>query len=221
MIKPGDGKVDPVTYDATLSFFDQICTALHPFMPFITEEIWHQLKDREGKDCIMSAYPKVVDFDNNIIEDVTIGHDIISKIRDVRQKNKIKNVEALDFAIQDGEKAQAFLSRIGMKEMIMKISNLKSLEIIPEAPDKVVAFNSDVLSCFVLIEQEIDVEAETAKLKEELSHQEKFILGIQKKLSNERFVNNAPAAVVDKERKKMADGEARIANIKEQLAKLN
>ena len=221
MIKPGDGKVDPVTYDATLSFFDQICTALHPFMPFITEEIWHQLKDREGKDCIMSAYPKVVDFDKKIIEDVAIGHDIISKIRDVRNKNSIKNAEALDFAIQDSEKAQAFLSRAGMKEMIMKISNLKSLEIIPEAPDKVVAFNSDVLSCFVLIEQEIDVEAETAKLKEELSHQEKFILGIQKKLSNERFVNNAPAAVVDKERKKMADGEARIANIKEQLAKLN
>jgi valyl-tRNA synthetase len=108
-----------------------------------------------------------------------------------------------------------------MKEMIMKISNLKSLEIFPEAPDKVVAFNSDVLSCFVLIEQEIDVEAEMAKLKAELSHQETFILSIEKKLSNERFVNNAPVAVVEKERKKMADSQARIANIKEQLAKLN
>jgi len=221
MIKPEDGKIDSTTYAATLSFFDQICTALHPFMPFITEEIWHQLKDREGKDCILSTYPKVENFDKYIIEDVSIGHDIISKIRDVRNKNSIKNSAALDFAIQDGDKAQAFLSRKGMKAMIMKISNLKSLEILSEAPEKVVAFNADVLSCFVLVEQEIDVEAETAKLKEELIHQEKFISGIEKKLSNERFVNNAPTAVVEKERKKMADGEARIANIKEQLAKLN
>ncbi|MEL6988002.1 MAG: class I tRNA ligase family protein, partial [Bacteroidota bacterium] len=158
MIKPTDGKVDQVTYDKTIEFFEKICTVLHPYMPFLTEDIWHYLKERAaGDDCIISSYPKAGEVNEQLIRDIEIAQEIISKIRDVKQKNKIKPKELVDFAIQKSDKVEHFIANAGIKDMVSKLASLKSFELTDQEIENVVSFNADVFNCFVLVEQEIDV----------------------------------------------------------------
>ena len=222
MIKPPYGeKVSPAVKTQAKEFMSKICTVLHPFMPFITEEMWHILKDRaDGEDCVVSTYPTAGKADAALIKTVEQAKDIISNIRDIRNKNGIKMKEELHLHAIDSDRMQALMGTAGMKAMLTKLAILKDIEI--TADDKIsgASFISGTESFIVGLNQEIDVAAELEAAQTELERQRGFVAGIGKKLSNERFVNNAPEQVVAMERKKMADGEERIRILTEEIARL-
>ncbi|MEO1712793.1 MAG: class I tRNA ligase family protein, partial [Bacteroidota bacterium] len=222
MIKPGyEQPIDRPTYERTLVIFEKLMTVLHPFMPFVSEEIWHGLKERTaGDDCVISAYPIAQEADAAMVARVEQAKEIVSKIREARNNNGVKNKEELALYVQKTEGADALLAVAGIKEMIQKMGNLSSLAATEAEIPQTVAFIAGTDQFYLELNQEIDVEAEREKLEKELEYAKGFIQSVGKKLSNERFVNNAPAAVVDKERQKMADGEARIKALEESLAKL-
>ncbi len=224
MIKPGyEAPIDAYTLGKTLDIFENLMTILHPFMPFVTEEIWHQLKERkEGDDCVISQYPKAQLYDNELVKMVEKAKDVISKVRDLRNLNGIKQKDPLNFYVVNSEGAKQLFETAGLEEMIHKLAFLGDIQFTDE--EEVagsIAFVSGTEKYFLELNKEIDVEAERAKLQSELDHQQGFVKQVMKKLGNERFVNNAPVAVVEKERKKLADGQARIKILEESLAKLN
>ena len=223
MVKPVYGEpIDRKTLDATIDLYEQLMTALHPFMPFITEEIWHQLKERkEGEDCIVSAWQTGREFDVDLLKDVEFTQSVISNIRDIRGKNQLKQKEDLTIYVQATDGAKAFLANDKLMSMLMRLGYLASIDLTEEEPASTVAFVTGAEKFFVKIEKEIDVEAERERLTGELERAKKFLIGVSKKLSNERFVNNAPEAVVAKEKQKLADGEARVKSLEESLATLS
>ena len=211
---------DQATMDKTTEIFEKLMTVLHPFMPFITEEIWHQLRERkDGEDCVISAYPKAAAFDKKAIDLVEAAKDIVSNIRDVRNKNQL-NKEPIAFFVQSSDKAKAMFDTAGVQEMISKLGILKSFAFTDKEPENTVSFISGTDKFFVQLNKTIDKDAEKARIEKELAHAKGFVTGIERKLSNERFVNNAPAVVIDKERKKLADGQERVRNLEESLVKL-
>ncbi len=222
MVKPAYGQpIDRTTYDATIAIFERLMTVLHPFMPFVTEEIWHGLKDRAaGDDCIVSPWPEVGAWDDALIADVEQAKDIVSKVREVRAKNRLKQREPLKFFIENSERARALLDRPGLRRMLEKMAVLEGVELTGQEPASSVSFISGTEQCFVVVEKAIDLEAERARLEKELEHARKFVAGIERKLANEKFVQNAPAPVVERERKKLADGKERIKILEEALQRL-
>lgn len=222
MVKPAYGQpIDRTTYDATIAIFERLMTVLHPFMPFVTEEIWHGLKDRAaGDDCIVSPWPEVGAWDDALIADVEQAKDIVSKVREVRAKNRLKQREPLKFFIENSERARALLDRPGLRRMLEKMAVLEGVELTGQEPASSVSFISGTEQCFVVVEKAIDIEAERARLEKELEHARKFVAGIERKLANEKFVQNAPAPVVERERKKLADGKERIKILEEALQRL-
>ena len=151
---------------------------------------------------------------------VAKAQDVISKVRLQRNKNGLSPKIALKVFVEKSESADFQFSDVRIKPMIMKLANLESLEFTDGEVDSSVAFVSGTEKYFVVIEKEIDVEAERARLEGELKRAQGFLIGVRKKLSNDRFVNNAPDAVVAKEKQKLADGEARLKILEESLAKL-
>ncbi len=222
MVKPAYGQpIDRTTYDATIAIFERLMTVLHPFMPFVTEEIWHGLKDRAASDdCIVSPWPEVGAWDDALIADVEQAKDIVSKVREVRAKNRLKQREPLKFFIENSERARALLDRPGLRRMLEKMAVLEGVELTGQEPASSVSFISGTEQCFVVVEKAIDIEAERARLEKELEHARKFVAGIERKLANEKFVQNAPAPVVERERKKLADGKERIKILEEALQRL-
>jgi valyl-tRNA synthetase len=223
MIKPVYGEpIDRVTLLRTNELFSQMMTALHPFMPFITEEIWQQLADRlEGEDCIVSAYPKPADFNKTFIEKVERAKEIVTAIREVRISKGLKVKDALNVFAQDTPKAQDLLSEVGLKPMIVKMANLSDLNFTRTDIANSVSFLAGTEKFYVQLEQTIDTEEERQRLNKDLAYYQGFIQSVQKKLSNEKFVNGAPANVIEMERKKLADSEAKIRSLEEALANLN
>ncbi len=222
IIKPPYGSpIDRTTYDQVTGYFEQLMTILHPLMPFVTEEIWHQLKERpKGEDCVISSYPKAGQINDTLIKDFEVIKDIISKIRDIRQKNNLKKSEPLKVFVQSSKSANAFFELFGAKELVQKMAVLSSLEFVEDEPANAVSFIAGTEQYYVELNLEIDESAERERILKELEYNKGFLLSVEKKLSNERFVNNAPAAVVEKERKKQADAQAKITILKESLAKL-
>jgi valyl-tRNA synthetase len=222
MIKPTDGKISKVTYDKTIEYFSQICTLLHPFMPFITEEVWHMLQERaEGEDCIMSQNPVFAAHDTDVLKDVEIIYDIAKNVRDIRNKNGVKQREELELSIFSSDGIERLSENKGWMGLVSKLAVLKSIEVVEKEVDNSLSFIIGTNKFFIELDQEIDVEAELVSLKEKLIYEEGFVASVNKKLDNERFVNNAPEAVVANEKKKLADGMDRIAKIKESIAKLS
>jgi valyl-tRNA synthetase len=219
MIKPEYGApISKQTYEKAISIFEPMMILLHPFMPFVTEEIWHQLKEREeGDDCVISQYPKASAYDQQFIDKVDAAKDIISNTRDIRNNKGIKMKEALKLYAQDTPRAQELFSLDGLKEMIVKMANLESLEMTEDEVVNSIPFLSATEKFFLEVNQQIDTAAECERLKKELEYQEGFVKGVMKKLGNEKFVNNAPEQVVANERKKLADGESKISTLKEAL----
>jgi valyl-tRNA synthetase len=217
MIKPAyQQPIDKVTYDRTIQFFESLMKILHPFMPFITEEIWHLLKERnDGDDIIVAFMPVSADYDGKIIEAFGRASDIILGIRNLRKDKNIPNKEKLELLVKAGKGAECM-----MYPVIEKMGNLDSVEVVSEKPDGAITFIVKSQEYYVPLKDAIDVEAEIGKLTEELEYTKGFLKSVEKKLSNERFVNNAPAAVVEKERKKQADAEARIKVLEEQIKAL-
>jgi len=222
MVKPGYEKpIDQQTYEATLDIFSDLMIVLHPFMPFVTEEIWHQLKERaEGEDCIVQRYPKHGPADETLINRVETAKDVIVKIRDLRNQNQIKPKEALSVLVQNSPSATMLYTQEGLQEMVVKLAFLSGLHFTDVEVDQAKSFVSGTEKYYVELSQEIDVAAEIKKMREELTYQRGFITSVQAKLSNERFVSGAPAPVVDAERKKLSDGQARIEILEDMLKKL-
>lgn len=222
MIKPDYGQpIDRATYEQAINLFERQMTLLHPFMPFITEEIWHNLRERaEGEDCVISIWPQTKAYDTTLIAQIEQAKNVVSSIRDIRNNKGIKMKDTLDVFIQDSKNAGTLLQIDGWAAMITKMANLSGLKASTEEVENSVSFLAGTETFFVVLDQEIDTEAECARLKEELAYYQGFLKQVNGKLSNERFVNNAPAAVVDKERKKQADGEAKLKSIEESLSQL-
>ena len=218
MIKPEYGKpIDTVTYEATLRFFNALLKMLHPFMPFITEELWQHLYDRKDGESIMRdelRLPAPGKDELKLIEDIEQVKAIVSGVRTVRnQKNIAPKVELeLDAIGQNNYEVH--------NSVIIKMANLKAIEVVAEKPSDASGFMVGTDSFAVPVGDLIDVAAEIEKQEKELKHLEGFLAGIKKKLSNENFVANAPAAVIERERKKQSDSEEKIAALKASLGEL-
>ena len=215
MVKAPQGQgVDRVTYDATIKFFENLMLLLHPFMPFITEEIWHAIAERkEDDDIIIAQQPKFQGFDAEILKQFEFTQEVINNVRKVRSDKNI----AFRFAIQLVVKGTA---NKDFDCVIAKLCNVSEVSYVAEAPAGAFGFLVGSTEFFVPLTGSVDVEAEIKKLEEELKYAQGFLKSVEAKLSNERFVSGAPAAVVDKERKKKADAETKIAVIEQQLAGL-
>ena len=218
MVKPEYGKpIDKVTYQATFHFFDVLLKMLHPFMPFITEELWHHIYERKEGESIMRSTLKVdsLDDDNRrLLKDIEIVKQVVAGVRAVRNERNIaqKNKLVLQVVGQDHIAVYA--------DVVMKMANLKSIDIVNEKASDASAFLVGTDSYAVPLGDLIDVKAEIEKQEKELQHLEGFLAGIKKKLSNENFVAHAPEAVVARERKKQSDSENKIAALKESIAAL-
>jgi valyl-tRNA synthetase len=222
MVKPEyEQPIDRYTYEHSMDLFEDLCLMLHPFMPFITEEIWHLLKERsEGEDCMAGSWPTASTYDKALISKVEKSKDVISRVRELRNKHSIKKNEPLDLFIEESKGSADLFGLEGIEQIIVKLGVLSGIDRVSSEPEKSVGFLSGTEKYYVGIEEEVDVEAEKEKLTKDLDHALGFVASVEKKLSNERFVQNAPAAVVEMEKKKLADGNERIRIIKESLAGL-
>ena len=218
MVKaPMNQPIDAVTYNATVSFFENLMKILHPFMPFITEDIWHLLQERQdGDDIIIAQQPKQQDVDNEILNQFIFTQDVINNIRKIRAEKNISMKEAIELIVVDkeGNVNKEFDS------VIMKLCNVSSVNYVTENPQDAFGFLVKAVEFFIPVTDNIDTEAELKKLEEELKYAQGFLKSVEAKLSNEKFVNGAPATVVDKERKKKSDAEAKIKVLEQQIAAL-
>lgn len=222
MIKPPFGEpIDKDTFGQTIVLFEQMMTLLHPFMPFITEEIWHQLRDRlEGEDCIAGEWPEAMPFNKHLIANVEQAKEIVAAIREIRNNRGIKVKDQLTVFAQESEQVRDFLETPGIREMIIKMANLETLTTTADEVPNSVSFLGGTDKYFVVLNQQIDTEEECRRLKKDLEYQQGFVQSVLKKLENERFVNNAPPQVLESERKKLADGQAKVKSLEEALAQL-
>lgn len=222
MIKPESGApIDQATYDRSIGAFEQMMVLLHPFMPFVTEEVWHGLRDRaKGDDCCAAGWPKVRSYDAAAIARVERAKAAVSGVREIRNNKGIKMREALALFAPPTMAAKELVEQPGLRAMIEKMAVLSALTIQEQIPDNAVALLVGNDNFYLEIQQEIDIDAEREKIAGELEYYRGFVASVMKKLSNERFVSSAPAPVVDAERRKLADGEAKIKTLEESLAKL-
>jgi valyl-tRNA synthetase len=222
MIKPEYGKpIDRKTYESTIEIFSTICSILHPFLPFVTEELWHNLKDRlEGDDCIKSAYPLYNEFDHQIVNDLEDVKAVVTNIRDIRNKNGLKPKDPLLLQVDQSDNIDRIFNDKGIVEVISKLAVLSKVSISDSSDDNTIVFLVGTDKYNVVVEKEVDLAAELEEKEKELKYQQGFVASIQAKLSNEKFVGSAPIQVVDKERQKLADGLERIKMLTEELIKL-
>jgi len=221
MIKPNENKIHPNTLNTCVEVFENCLRALHPFMPFVTEEIWHQLRERKpNEDCMMQAYPHPKEVNESLVKSVENVKEIISKIREVRSKYNLKMREELDlYAVQSAVTSQ-LLDNAPLVELLKKMAYLKTYGTVGDTHSDGVVFILGKDKYFVMFEQEIDVEAEIESKQKELDYQKGFVKSVESKLGNEKFVNNAPPAVVENERKKLADGQERIRILEDEIDRL-
>ena len=223
MIKPAyvDGKPQPIdqtTYDATLGFFDKLLKLLHPFMPFITEELWQALYERSAgdsimRDCLHLSLP--TEEERELMGDIESVKQIVAGVRTVRNQTNIAPKEALTLQAIGSNVFEQYNS------VLSKMANLQAIEVVKEKSADGTAFMVGVHEFAVPLGSMIDIEAEIAKAEAQLKHLEGFLAGVRKKLQNERFVANAPEAVVALERKKESDSLEKIASLKETIAELS
>ncbi|MBR4069758.1 MAG: class I tRNA ligase family protein, partial [Bacteroidaceae bacterium] len=216
VVKPGyQLPIDAETYRATLNYFDALLRMLHPFMPFITEELWQHLAERKEGESIMTALmPEAKPVDEALIANFETTKQIIAGIRTVRLQKNIPNREALTLQIVGAHNNANDC-------VIVKLTNLSDIAVVTEKDANSAAFLVGTTEYAVPLGNNIDVEAELAKLNEDLKYMQGFLRTVMGKLGNERFVNNAPAQVVELERKKKADAESKIKSIEERIAALS
>lgn len=217
IIKPAYQRpVDKVTFEKTVAFFEDLMKMLHPFMPFLSEEIWHLLCERkEGDDIIIARLPEASPADKKIIRAFEKAEQVIIGIRKVRMEKNIPNRESIRLIMKKGKHDESMFYPV-----VEKLGKIIKIEEINEKPDNVITFIVGAQEYYIPLMESVNVGDEIAKLKEELKYTEGFLNSVLKKLANERFVNNAPGAVVAKEKQKQADAEARINALKDQLITL-
>ena len=216
MVKPAYGQpIDKVTYEKTLAFFETLLKLLHPFMPFITEELWQHIYDRQPGESIMTqTLVKDMPYNEALIAQFEAVKEVISGIRTIRLQKNIAQKEALALEVT-GENPVA-----GFGSVIAKLCNLSEIKQVETKSEGAAAFMVGTTEYAVPLGNLINVEEELKKLEADLKYQEGFLQSVMKKLSNEKFVNKAPANVIEMERKKQADAETKIAALKESIAAL-
>ena len=216
MVKPAYGQpIDKVTYEKTLAFFETLLKLLHPFMPFITEELWQHIYDRQPGESIMTqTLVKDMPYNEALIAQFEAVKEVISGIRTIRLQKNIAQKEALALEVT-GENPVA-----GFGSVIAKLCNLSEIKQVETKSEGAAAFMVGTTEYAVPLGNLINVEEELKKLEADLKYQEGFLQSVMKKLSNEKFVSKAPANVIDMERKKQADAETKIAALKESIAAL-
>ena len=218
MVKPDYQKpLDRTTYDATLHFFETLLKMLHPFMPFITEELWQNIYDRQAGESIMRDSLKLAaptESELRLVADVENLKQVVSGVRTVRNQKNISPREALRLQVVGTAVLSAYDS------VITKMANLSATEVVSEKDSTASSFMVGTTEYAVPLGEMIDVAAEIEKAEAQLQHLEGFLASVRKKLSNEKFVAHAPEAVVAMERKKESDSLEKIAALKETIAAL-
>ena len=217
IIKPAYGQpIDRKTYEKTLDLFAELLQLLHPFMPFITEEIWQNLKERKtGESIMVSVINNDTPYDENLLKEFEFVKEIIVGIRNIRKQNNIAFKDSLELKVKKNDRYPAAFASI-----VEKMGNISATETVTEAVKGAWSFIVDTVEYFIPGTGNVDTAEVKAKLEEELKYTRGFLKSVMAKLSNERFVSGAPEQVVANERKKQADAEAKIAAIETQLAEL-
>ncbi len=218
MIKPGfEQPIDARTYQATIDFMEQLMKILHPFMPFITEEIWHEIREREDKDCIIVAsFPRKSSYDVRLIQEASFIFDVIGQIRNARNGKQISPKTPLSLFIKT-ESMEVYQK---YDAVIKKLGNIHQIQFINESMRGALSFVINADELFMPIVGEVDVEKEKIEIEKEIAYIKGFLSTVNKKLSNEKFVDNAPAAVLEIERKKHSDAEAKLRALEDSLASI-
>jgi valyl-tRNA synthetase len=217
MIKPSyEQPIDKKTFNAVINILENNLKILHPFMPFLTEEIWHYIKERSTEDAlIISSWPEKKSINNELINEFDFASEVISGIRTIRKQKNIAFKEEVELFVLNNENTSDIFDLV-----IGKLGNISKLEYTDSSIEGALTFRVKSNEYFVPMQGAINVEAEIEKLTEELNYTLGFLKSVQKKLSNERFVNNAPEKVVASEKKKEADALAKIETLKTSIASL-
>ena len=217
IIKPAyQQPIDRITFDAVIHIFEENLKLLHPFMPFLTEEVWQHIAERTPEEALVIAkWPNVQPVNENLIEGFNFAADVIAGIRTIRKEKNIPMKDALQLAVlNDGDISKDW------DVVIAKLTNVSDIDYVDNAVDGALTFRVKSNEYFVPMVGAIDIGAEIKKLEEELEYIKGFLVSVRKKLSNERFVANAPAQVIDLERQKEADAIAKIDTLEKSLASL-
>ena len=217
MIKPAyQQPIDKTTFDKAIEMLENNLKLLHPFMPFLTEEIWQLIENRTPEQAlIVATYPELKPFNADIIANFDFTSEVISGIRTIRKEKNIPFKDAIDLKVVNNENSTTYFDSV-----ILKLGNIVSLEYVTDKVDGALSYRVKSNEYFIPITGSIDVAAEIAKLTEELKYTNGFLKSVQGKLSNEKFVAGAPEIVIANERKKEADALAKIATIEQSLAGL-
>jgi valyl-tRNA synthetase len=212
MIKPAyQQPIDRKTLNASIDFMEKLMKLLHPFMPFITEEIYHILSEGRADDIVVSSWPVADAPNRELIAAFEATKEIVSGVRNIRKEQNIATKVSLDFKVVSTDHDHSF------DDVIVKLGNLSSIDFVSEKPDNAFSFQYKANSYYIPFNEEIDVEAEIKKIEEELNYTKGFLKSVQGKLGNEKFVNGAPEQVVNNERRKEADALSKIQALEEKL----
>ena len=215
-LKPTDQQIDEKTSSQVIAQLEKCLTILHPFMPFVTEEIWHQLKERsKDKALIVSSYPAVKEFDKTKLSQFEQAQEIIKGIRNIRKEKNIGFKKKLNIFYLKGERHPAYLN-----DLIEKMASITTPQAVESKPEQVVSFRVGSIEYAIEADGLIDLDAEKRKINEELKYYQGFLNSVEKKLANEKFVNNAPEKVVNMEKKKKQDAIDKINTLEGSLANL-
>src|SRR5699024_2811883 len=217
-IKPGyQAPIDALSYREIIALLEGNLRILHPFMPFLTEEIWQKITERSEKEAlIIGQWPEMTTFDSTFLSQFALVKEVVSNVRNIRKEKNISFKNTIDLSVINAEQLPAEFDSI-----IRKMGNIAALNAVDSQQENALSFRVKSNEYFIPMDGHIDVEAEIDKLEKELSYNQGFLKSVDKKLSNARFVDNAPEAVVAKERQKQADAKAKIEAITEQLKNLN
>ena len=218
LIKPPYGEpIDSKTLSETLALFEKLLKILHPFMPFLSEEVWHWIGEKSAPEdaLVVATWPEVGEVDEALLDDFTLLKEIVGGVRNVRKDNNIPNKEKLTLLVQAGEEYPSHL-----ESAIQHLTNLEKVDHVSEKVDGAFGFMVGRHRFYIPFSAGFDVETEKAKIQKDLDYQLGFLKSVRGKLSNDRFVSGAPEAVVQKERNKEADAVAKIAILEEKLADL-
>jgi valyl-tRNA synthetase len=218
IIKPAHGEsIDRATREQCVSLFERMLQLLHPFMPFITEEVWQQLRPRkDGESIMISLVTADGPRDAALLEEFECVKGVITAVRNLRKQHNVAFKEPLELKVKRHERYPRRFESI-----LLKMGNLAGVEEVSKTVPGAWSFIVDTVEYFIPATGKVDVAAARAKLEDELTYARGFLSSVMKKLDNEKFVNGAPPAVIENERKKQADAEAKIRAIEEQLARLN
>ena len=217
-VKPDYQKpIDQITYNEITEIFDRLLKILHPFMPFITEEIWHLLNERKtGESIMISKMPSTKEYDSNIIENFNHTKETITQLRNIRKEKNLPYKTKLKLLVKDSNNNYSK----DFESILMRLGGLDSITDTDQKEKGAIHFVVKKTEFFVPLKDFIDKDVELKKLTEELEYTKGFLTGVMKKLSNKRFVDNAPAQVIEKENIKKADAEAKIIALEDQIKTL-